>query len=245
MKRRAKIIVSPTPEDVAAQVGLLFVRLAENARFDHERFSLALSGGNTPRLLYELLSSAQYQSALDWSNINIFFVDERCVPPDHRDSNFRLAKETFISHGAIRSENVHRIQGEIDPDMAAAEYEQELREFFSGKQDARFDLVLLGLGTDGHTASLFPHTEALNESERWVAANWVEKLNAYRITMTSNLINRAANVAFVVTGAEKAEIVQAVLDGPDNPHEMPAQLINPSNGALTWFLDRAAAGLLN
>lgn len=244
MARRAKIIVSPTPEDITEQVAELFVNLADASVLDHERFSVSLAGGNTPRLLYQQLAKPPFLRRVDWARVDIFFGDERCVPPDHPDSNFRLVYDTLISQVPIPAENVHRMKGEGEPVASAADYDMDLRTYFSGLSQARFDLVLVGMGTDGHTASLFPNTEVLNEKEKWVAANWIEKLNAYRMTLTAAAINGAANVAFLVTGADKAETLRDVLQGPERPQELPAQLINPIHGALTWFVDRAAASLL-
>ena len=206
-------------------------------------FTVALSGGSTPKRLYQLLASDEsWRDTLPWPRMHFFWGDERHVPPDNAASNYRLAHEALLSKVSIPAENVHRIRAETtDAQVAADQYEQELRRFFQPApgQPPRFDLVLLGLGVDGHTASLFPHTAALAERERWVFANWVASLNSYRITLTLPILNNAANVLFLVGGAEKAEIRRAVLAGTDAT-TYPAQMIRPTTGGLIWLLDREA-----
>lgn len=209
------------------------------------RFSLGLSGGSTPRTLFELLASADFTPCLDWANIHIFWGDERCVPPDHADSNYRMTRETLLDHVPLPAANIHRIGGENDPAEAAADYENDLRAFFG--DDApwpHFDLLLQGMGDDGHTASLFPETDALAETTRWVVANYVPKLASWRITLTAPAINAAANVWFLVTGENKAAALHQVLRGPHQPTTYPAQLIQPTNGTLAWLVDPAAAARL-
>src|SRR5690606_983517 len=175
-----------------------------------------------------------------------FWGDERTVPPDHPDSNYRMAKEALLDFVALPASNVHRISGELEPARAAAEYEQTLRSFFAKRAGkTRFDLILLGMGDDGHTASLFPDTEALNETERLVVANHVPKLDTWRITLTAPIINDAAHVAFLVAGAGKAAVLKRVLQGPRQPHKLPSQLIQPVDGELVWLLDKAAASELD
>ncbi|MBI1800923.1 MAG: 6-phosphogluconolactonase [Chloroflexi bacterium] len=211
------------------------------------RFSIALSGGSTPRAVYTLLASAAFAGRVDWARAHLFFGDERCVPPDHADSNYRMASETLLNHIAAPPDQVHRIRGELSPPTAAAEYEQVLREFVVGSAAPRLDLILLGMGADGHTASLFPGAAALRETERWVVA--VEHTQpppplVARVTITPPVLAAAAHVVFLVSGADKAERLRLVLTGPDQPDILPAQLARPSNGTLLWLVDAPAASSL-
>jgi 6-phosphogluconolactonase len=222
-----------------------FTQLARQAMQARGRFSVALAGGSTPRALYELLATNTYAAQIEWAQVYVFWGDERCVPSDHQDSNYRMAHEALLTRVPIPIGNINRMRGELEPAAAAVEYEQALTRFFGGEEgQSRFDLALLGLGDDAHTASLFPHTAALAEAVRPVVANYVEKLDAWRITLTAPVINRAAHVAFLVTGEGKARALHSVLQGPRQPETLPAQLIAPADGLLTWFVDEAAARLL-
>jgi 6-phosphogluconolactonase len=209
------------------------------------RFTVALSGGSTPRGLYKLLATdPARRDQLPWARMHFFWGDERHVPPEHADSNFRMADETLLSVAPVPPANIHRIHGEAASAAdAASEYEDELREVFelAEGQWPRFDLILLGLGAEGHTASLFPGTRALAENRQLVVSNWIGKLFADRITLTPPVLNNAACVMFIVSGADKATALKAILEGPYEPDQLPAQLINPTNGRLLWLLDRAAA----
>ena len=238
-----EIKVLPTPQDVAREAAARVVRNGEEAIALGGRFSLVLSGGSTPRLLYELLAQEPYAPRLDWAKVEVFFADERCVPPDHPDSNYRLARETLLGQVPIPGDNVYRIRGEIEPEEAAKEYGLMLKEKFG---DGGPDLILLGMGEDGHTASLFPGTEALSETKHRAVANYVERSTtgkSWRVTMTAPFINRARNVIILVTGANKAGRVSEVLEGPREPQRLPVQLVAPTSGMLTWLLDAAAAGM--
>jgi 6-phosphogluconolactonase len=209
---------------------------AANAR---GRFTLALSGGTTPRALYKQMAAAP---RLPWNRTVFCFGDERCVPPDDPESNFRMARETLIGLPFVAQSNVYRIKGELPPEEAAADYEQTLRKLFPGVSTfPSFDLVLLGLGPDGHTASLFPHSPALVERTRWVAANWVEKFKTHRITLTFPVLNAAAEVLFLVVGEDKAWALREVLKGSAPVAEIPARGLSPTSGRLTFLVDRAAA----
>ncbi len=221
------------------------IAIAADAIMLNGRFSIGLSGGSTPRPLYELLARDDYARRVDWARTHVFWGDERCVPPEDPESNFGLAQQTLLAHVPIPEENVHRMRGELPPVEAAAEYEDLLRDFFGDLPGAlpRFDLLLQGLGSNAHTASLFPHTPVLDEDARWVAAPFIPQLGAWRITLTPRAINAAEHVIFMVAGASKAEALHAVLHGPYHPHEYPAQLIDPV-GELTWMVDAAAAALL-
>jgi len=211
-------------------------------------FSIVLSGGSTPKTLYSLLANdSTFRTEFAWDKIHFFWGDERHVPPVHPESNYRMTKEALLSKVPVPSENIHRIRSE-NPDarQAAKEYEETLRTFFRLKtgEYPRFDLVLLGMGPDGHTASLFPGTEALREQEHLVVANWVEKLHAYRITMTLPVLNEAALVLFLVSGEDKAETLRQVLEEKDGKAPFPSQLIRPTHGRLLWLVDRVAGRFL-
>lgn len=225
---------------VAAQE---FHRLAESAIQQRGQFSVALSGGNTPRAVYSLL--ADEHKELPWDKIHVFFGDERHVPPDHPDNNFRMASESLLSKVPIPENNVHRIRAELEPEAAAKDYDGQLAVFFHLNDHGwpRFDLVFLGLGDDGHTASLFPGSSALSDVSSRVVANWVEKLQTFRITLTFPVLNHAANVVFLVSGESKAQILSAVLS--PGARKYPAQGVQPEDGRLRWLADRDAGRLLH
>ena len=241
----AQVLVIDDAEAVARAAADRFVELAGSAMASEGRLSVALAGGSTPRRTYQMLASDEYRERIDWARIHIFFGDERCVPPTDSESNYHMAHEAMLSRlPVLPRENVHRMMGEGDPYTGARLYEQELRSFFPDAPWPRFDLVLLGMGEDGHTASLFPDTHALREERAWVAANWVEKLRTFRLTLTVPAINHAANVLFMVTGVAKAERLREVIRGPRDPEGLPAQMIYTVNGSLKWLVDKAAASLL-
>jgi len=230
------------PPAVFSAAAIEFLQRARTAIKGSGRFTVALSGGSTPKNLYSLLAT---QSDVPWDQIHFFFSDERHVPPGSPDSNYRMANESLFSQAPIPKLNIYRIPAEIpDADNAAQSYEQTLRKFFQLEDDElpRFDLILLGMGPDGHTASLFPGTAALHEDGRIVTANWVEKYKTWRITFTYPAINHAAAVLFMATGAEKQEALLQVLQGKPDPETYPAQGIKPTNGSLIWLVDQAAAG---
>ena len=244
MASSTTVRVFDTAEQVADAAARQFVELAKVATATNDRFAVALAGGNTPRGMYELLASEEFRDRVDWTKAHIFFGDERCVAQHHPDSNYRMAEESLFSHADIPASNIHPIRGIGNPTFNAAVYESELRRFVGNASKPKLDLVLLGLGDDGHTASLFPGTSALTVTDKWVVANWVEKLAEFRITLSAPAINAAANVVFLVSGANKAPAVSAVLKGPFQPASLPAQLIKPEAGTLTWLLDSAAASRL-
>lgn len=237
----SNIRIYENDEEVARAAASCFVDIALSSISDLGRFSVVLAGGSTPRRTYQLLASEEYRNRIEWPKVHIFFGDERCVPPTDATSNYRMANEAMISLLPIPTQNIHRMSGEGDAVANASLYQSDLQTFFDDAPWPRFDLVLLGMGDDGHTASLFPGTRALNEREAWVVANWVEKLNAHRITLTFPAINYAANVLFLVTGAGKSKTLLQVLRGARNPQMLPAQLIQPSHGSLLWLVDEAAA----
>ncbi len=225
-----------------------FLQAAHAAIASHGRFTVALSGGSTPKAIFALLSTDQASgsSQLAWDKVQIFFGDERHVPPDHAESNFRMATEALLSKVPIPSVNIHRVQGELDAAIAAANYEQELRRAFGARaaEVPKFDLIMLGMGPDGHTASLFPGTTALKETSALVCSTWVEKLKSHRITFTYTLLNAAAEVLFIAGGADKAGMLRNVLRGHPSSETYPAQGVRPANGKLIWMVDEAAAGAL-
>jgi len=233
------------PAEVAAAGAAEVLARAGEAVAARGAFALALSGGTTPRALYALLAepAGAFAARMPWPRTQVFFGDERHVPPDHPDSNFRMAQEALLARVPIPAENVHRIRGELpDAAGAAAAYEGELRAVLGS--DPALDLVLLGLGEDGHTASLFPGSPALEERERWVAAAWVEGLGAWRITLTLPVLERAREVVFLVAGASKAEALRRALRGGAQPEPVPAARVRPREGRLLWLADRAAAASL-
>lgn len=244
MKSSTNVFIFDTAEQLATAAAERFVGYAREAMIGHGLFTVALSGGNTPRRVYELLATDPFKSSIDWATVHLFFGDERCVPPDHPDSNYGMVYEALISRVAIPAKNVQRIMGEGDPDENAQAYERELKSFFAGLSWPRFDLALLGMGEDGHTASLFPGTDATRETSKWVVAVYVERLKTFRITLTAPVFNHAAHVMFLVAGKEKAKRLAEVLHGNAENDETPAQKIQPVNGSLEWLVDKAAASLL-
>ena len=243
------IRVYPGAAALARGVRDEFARAALEAVTARGRFTVALAGGTTPKQAYSDLAGAQESGAqrLPWDRIHVFFGDERCVPPDHPDSNFHMARGALLGRVPLPPSNVHPLRGGDAPEEAAKAGEAELRKFFDLRPGGfpRFDLVMLGLGTDGHTASLFPGTDALNETARLVRANWVQKLEAYRLTFTFPVLNAAAQVLFTASGSGKAQVLREVLHaGPDGPSH-PAARVRPAGGRLLWFVDEAAAGELH
>jgi len=238
------IEVVATPGDLFRAAAEEFIRAARTAIGAQGRFAVALSGGSTPKNLYSLLAAGYTDFA--WNRVFFFFGDERHVPPTHAESNYRMVNEALFSKVAVPPGNVFRVPAENpDADAVAAAYEAQLRKFFEIKagEFPRFDLILLGMGPDGHTASLFPESAALAEQTRLVVANWVAKFNTHRITFTFPVLNHAAEVIFLVSGAEKASIVHQVLEGRNTP-SLPAQQVQPTNGKLLWMLDEPAASQL-
>jgi 6-phosphogluconolactonase len=236
-----RVTILPDREAVATTAAELFVTSAASAMKQHGRFVVALSGGSTPRALFARLASAEFASRIDWSRVHVFWGDERCVPPDDPESNYRMARETLLDRVPLPSAQIHRIRGEDEPLAAAAAYERELRQTFLPAAEARFDLVLLGMGDNGHTASLFPGLSAVREKTRWVVAEHVAEVGMWRVTLTPTALNAAAHVLFVVTGKEKSAMLTRVLDGPRTPETLPAQAIASVDGVTTWLLDAAAA----
>jgi 6-phosphogluconolactonase len=232
---------------LAQQTTDIFVRLAQESVAARGRFMVALAGGSTPKAAYAMLAGASYRDRVPWQQIHCFWGDERHVPPDHEDSNYRMAYEAMLSKVPIPAAHIYRIAAEKEARQAAQEYEATLRTAFQLEAGAlpRFDLILLGMGPDGHTASLFPGTSAVHESQRLVAAPWVEKFHTFRITLTPPVLCNAAYVVFAAGGADKTETLQQVLQGPYQPDLYPSQVVKPTHGTLLWLVDKAAARLLS
>ena len=246
----ATIEVSRDPAALARAVAQHVVACAAAAIAVRGRFLLALAGGSTPRAAYALLASEEFLHRIGWPRVHVLWGDERCVPPDDPRSNYRMVREALLERVPLPPDNIHRMRGEDEPTQTAAGYEQLLRELLgSDGPDALAgagpDLVLLGMGDDGHTASLFPGKSAVHETVRWVTAEFIEAAGMWRLTLTPVIINAARNVTFVVSGAAKAERLHEVLEGPRLPERLPAQVISPTRGHLTWLVDEAAAARLH
>ena len=253
-----EIKVFPDPQAIAVEAAERIARAAEEAIALSDRFTLGLAGGSTPKALYEVLAEG-YRDAIDWARVEVFFGDERCVPPDHEQSNYRMAHASLLSKVPIPGDNIYRMRGEIEPEAAAKEYGLMLKEKFpstsSGQAhsmgsgqviDAGLDLLLLGMGEDGHTASLFPGTAAVGEMHHRCVANFAENSTtgrSWRITLTAPFINRSREVLILVAGAGKAKVLAEVLEGPRVPERLPIQLVEPASGKLSWLIDVAAAGM--
>ncbi|HMS44039.1 MAG TPA: 6-phosphogluconolactonase, partial [Pyrinomonadaceae bacterium] len=223
-----------------------FIEIADNAIEKRGFFTVVLAGGSTPKSFFQLLSSEKFGDKIDWSRTFFFFGDERNVLPDADESNFKMANENLFKPLKINDENIFRWHTELkDAEKITADYEEKIRLFFESKTEMQFDLILLGMGGDGHTASLFPYTTALNETEKIAVANYVEKLQTTRLTLTFPTIKNARNIIFLVAGEEKAETLRDVLEGEFDPDRLPSQNIRPTNGNLFWLIDENVAKLLS
>ena len=247
-KLRIKYYVEPDAAALAGRAAQYFTEMAGEAVAEGGRARIAISGGSTPRATFHLLAdpTQPWRNRMPWGSLDLYWVDERAVPPDNAESNYRMTREALLDHVPLKPEQIHRMEGELDPEVAADRYESELRNSFrlEGAQCPRFDLVALGMGEDGHTASLFPRTQAIHEISRLVTANHVPQKDAWRITLTWPVIDHASSVFFLIAGADKAMIIKEVLTGPHDPERLPSQLIWPAGGILTLFLDKAAARFL-
>ena len=245
MKRKLRVF--PDRETLSFAAAHHFLSVGQAAIMRRGRYMVAFSGGTTPRLLFQRLGSPRMQDALDWDAVNIFWGDERCVPPDDAESNYRMAREVLLDHLPIPASNVHRFMTEMPPEEAALQYREELQASFGLPDESTppvFDMLLLGLGNDGHTASLFPETSVLDEQEHWTAAVYVEKLAAWRVTLTPVVLNAARDVLFLVSGESKADILREVLAGNEGDVKYPAQMVQPASKRLYWFVDSKAAQAL-
>lgn len=235
------IHVSDTPQALAQAAAEFICSLAKNTIRKRGRFAIALSGGNTPRLTYERMRLTDNQP--EWSRMYFFWSDERCVPPDHPDSNYRLARKALLAHIPIPAGNIHPMDCSTSPEAGAEAYESLLRGWVAANGEPAFDLVMLGLGDDGHTASLFPGTRALDEHERWVLANRVDRLGSWRMTLTYPALRASEQIIFLVQGGSKAPVVKAILE--EHNSELPASAVSARTGSPHWYLDAASAALLN
>jgi len=236
------ILVFPDLPSLWRNAAERFIGAAEVAIKNSGRFTVALSGGSTPRNLYSLLARAEFSSRVDWPKVHFFSGDERFVSTDSPDSNYRMIREALFDPLGIFPENVHWIRTNVEPPEAAAEYEERLRITFGSK--TTFDLALLGMGEDAHTASIFPGLSAVTEESRWVSSEFVSQVSMSRVTLTPIAINSSALVIFIVTGARKASMLKRVLEGPRDPVTLPAQAIEPASGQILWLVDAAAANRL-
>lgn len=247
-KLTIQYFVADGAESLAQRAAQHIVEAVEQAVAARGRARIAISGGSTPKRAFQLLGdpAQPWRARMPWDRLEIFWVDERCVPPDDPDSNYRMTREALLDDAPLTPAQVHRMEGELDPEEGAARYESGLRNAFrlEGAETPVFDLIQLGMGPDGHTASLFPYTAALDEIGRLSVANHVQNKDAWRITLTWPVIDHARQVFFLIGGAEKAAILREVLLGPREAERLPSQLIRPSSGILTLILDKAAASLL-
>lgn len=245
---RIEYIVEPESSALARRAAQHFVEVTEQAVAKRGRARIAVSGGSTPKAAFQLLAdpAQPWLKRMPWDKLDLYWVDERTVPPDHPESNYRMTREAMLDYVPLKPEQVHRMEGELEPQVAASRYESLLRNTFrlEGAETPRFDLIGLGMGDDGHTASLFPHTEAIHEMGRLVTANQVPQKDTWRITLTWPVINQGSSVFFLIGGKNKAELVKEVFTGPRDPERLPSQLIWPTSGILTLILDRDAAALL-
>jgi 6-phosphogluconolactonase len=241
--------VASTPVEVAHSAARLFTSVAQSAVAASGIARIAISGGSTPKAMFELLAdpSEPFAGEVPWDKLQLFFVDERCVPPDHPESNFGMTQRAMLAKVPLPQTHIFRMEGELDPEEGAARYESAIRTAFrlEGAETPTFDLILLGMGPDGHTASLFPHTDGLHELGRICMANHVPQKDVWRLTLTWPVIVAGRHVAFLVEGESKAEVIHAVFCGPYDPETYPAQLIRPSNGRLTVLCDAQAASHLD
>ncbi|HVA36797.1 MAG TPA: 6-phosphogluconolactonase [Candidatus Dormibacteraeota bacterium] len=239
---RGALVVVADEGALWAALADIFVEDAREAVARRGSFAVALSGGTTPKGAYELLAQEPRRSRVPWERLSIFFSDERCVPPGDPQSNYGMAHDALLSKVPVPAEHVHRMRGELPPEEAAGAYASVLRDALG--DDPVFDLVMLGMGPDGHTASLFPGTSPVGEQRLLVAAPFVPKFGAHRLTMTPRVLNRARHVVVAAAGAEKSEALRRAIEGPFDPNLTPVQVVQPAAGALTWLADRAAAARL-
>lgn len=239
-----KLHIFDDKETMSEQLASWIERLVQDTLKKQDLFTLVLSGGGTPKLLFQKLASDKFKNKINWKRIHVFWGDERVVPFEDDRNNARMAYDILINHIDIPPEQVHIMRTDIEPELAAEKYEKILHQYFDNTPNS-FDLVLLGMGDDGHTLSLFPGSPIIEEHEHWVNSVYNEQQKMYRVTLMPVIVNKASNIAFMVDGAKKANVLQQVIEGPYTPRELPAQIIKPVKGQLSWFLDKAAAKELN
>jgi 6-phosphogluconolactonase len=243
-KSNWKIEVLSDLEALSLRAASIFVSASRNSIAKRKRFAVAISGGSTPRRLYTLLGSEAYRNQVDWQYVHFFWADERCVPKDDEASNFRTAFDPLLSKIALPDKNIHRIRGEEGPDKAARDYEGEIRRFFGESERRGFDLIILGVGEDGHTASLFPSSKSLEETVRLAIPVYLEEPGKNRVTLTLSVLSNADQILFLVVGASKAAVLSEILGEKEKKKGFPAGLICPVHGNMTWLIDQEAAGKL-
>lgn len=240
-----QLIITKNPTDLAKTAADFIANRIKDVLKKQDRFTIALSGGSTPKALHELLAKSPYREQIPWAQLHVFWGDERYVPIDDEQSNAGMAYDTLLGHVYTPEDQIHVWRTELEPDAAAADYDRVLHDYFGEGNDTTFDLVLLGMGDDGHTLSLFPGTEVVHEKTAWTKAYFLTQQNMYRLTLTAPIVNRAACVLFLVAGPKKAEPLKEVLEGDYNPDKYPSQEIKPADGDLVWMVDEKAAALLN
>lgn len=238
------ITIYENVDALGSAVAELFLKKACLAVAERGRFTVSLAGGQTPQRIYEMLAKPPYSHQIPWEGIHIYWGDERYVPADDIRSNQLMARKAFLDHVPIPQQQIHPIVCNSTPEQAAKDYEEVIASTFS-EEEPQFDFIFLGLGSDGHTASLFPNTSVLQEKKHWTGHVYLPELDSHRVTLTAPLINQARTLAFLVTGDSKAQIVCEVLEGPQDHLRLPSQMITPKNGELFWFLDQGASKLLN
>jgi len=239
--RGVRVQILPDLEAISHQAVSLFIKISKTSFGERDRFVVALSGGTTPRRFYSLIGSPLYREEVDWSRVHLFWVDERCVPEEDEASNFKLVFDTLLSVVPIPRENIHPMRAGEGPDQGAGEYEKEMKKFFGESGSPVFDLVLLGVGEDGHTASLFPGSDLIQERSRLVAPVYLGEPKKDRITLTLPVLNQARHILFLVAGHSKAEVVRAILGKEGHQEGYPAGLVHPVRGQVTWLIDEEAA----
>ena len=238
-----KINIADNPTDLARQAAEWVTDYAERLLQQQDRFTIALSGGSTPKALHELLAQPPLRNRIDWSRVHVFWGDERYVPLTDEKNNARMAYDTLLNHVPVPEAQIHVMKTDLPPDESMSEYEQTLHQYFDGENHT-FDLVLLGMGDDGHTLSLFPGTDVVNEEQAWTKAFFLTQQDMFRLTLTAPVVNKAASVLFLVAGANKADALHEVLHGAYQPTKYPSQRIKPDTGELVWFIDKAAGAKL-
>ncbi|HEY0111353.1 MAG TPA: 6-phosphogluconolactonase [Fibrella sp.] len=238
-----KINIADNPTDLARQAAEWVTDYAERMLKQQDRFTIALSGGSTPKALHELLAQPPLRNRIDWSRVHVFWGDERYVPLTDEKNNARMAYDTLLNHVPVPEAQIHVMKTDLPPDESMIEYEQTLHQYFDGENHT-FDLVLLGMGDDGHTLSLFPGTDVVNEEQAWTKAFFLTQQDMFRLTLTAPVVNKAAAVLFLVAGANKADALHEVLHGAYQPDKYPSQRIKPETGELVWFIDKAAGAKL-
>jgi 6-phosphogluconolactonase len=240
-ERGVRIQVLPDLEAMSLQAVRLFIEISKSSPVQKEKFAVALSGGTTPRRFYRMIGSPPYREEIDWDRVHLFWVDERCVPKEHEASNFKLVFDALLSAVPIPGENIHPMRTGEGPEHGAREYEEDLRAFFGRSRPPMFDLILLGMGDDGHTASLFPGSDSLHERSRLVVPVYLGEPRKDRITLTLSVLNQARHILFLVAGHSKAEMVRAILEKEGDRERFPAGRVHPVNGQVTWLIDEEAA----